>query len=167
MLDLMSLNLATSLDPVILCFVAKSCIEVRSGTIIKHLLSESTLIAVAFPRLLSNVPIEQPRQGIRENCFEFGVINVKSLGCSIQCSIFAVILDGYFLKHLPYKIEPLSVLDAIQSLLNLACGSILIIGCLGMEDKTNPSISIICCEGELGQILLTNSLYHLGIGPPL
>src|SRR5204862_5654033 len=107
----------------------------------------------------------QPGQWIRENCFECGVSIVRSVGCSIQCSILAVIFDGYFLKHLPNKIEPLSVFDAIQSFLNLACGSILIIGCIGMEDRTNPSISIICCEGRLGQILLTKSLYHLGIGP--
>src|SRR6266536_3840659 len=167
MLDLTSLNLATSLDLSILFFVAESCIEVRSGTIIKHLLSETASVTVAFPRLLSNVPIEQPRQGIRENCFEFGVSSVESVGCSIQCSIFAVNLEGYFLKHLPYKIEPLSVFDAIQSLLNFSCGSILAIGCLVMEDNTKPSISIICCEGGLGQILLTNSLYHLGIRPPL
>src|SRR5437762_2317286 len=167
MLDLISLNLATSLDLVILFFVASSCIELRSGTIIKHLLSESTLVTVAFPRLLSNVPIEQPRQGIRENCLEFGVTNEESVGCSIQCSIFAVILDGYFLKLLPYKMEPLSIFDAIQSLLNFACGSILVMGCLGMEDNTRPSISIICCEGGLRQILLTNSLYHFGIRPPL
>src|SRR6266536_2262803 len=167
MLELMSLNLATSLDFVILFFVANNCMEVRSGTFVKHLESESIAVMVAFPRLLSNVPIEQPRQGMRENCFEFGVSNVKSVGCSIQCSIFAVNLEGYFLKHLPYNIEPLSVFDAIQSLLNFACGSILAIGCLGMEDNTKPSISIICCEGGLGQILLTNSLYHLGIRPPL
>src|SRR5438034_325003 len=158
MLDLISLNLATSLDPVILFFVASSCIEVRSGTIVKHLLSESTLVTVAFPRLLSNVPIEQPRQGIRENCFELGVSNVRLDCCSIQCSIFAVNLEGYFLKHLPYKIEPLSVLDAIQSLLNFACGSILMMGCLGMEDNTRPSISIICCEGGLRQIMEIDGL---------
>src|SRR5213078_3371954 len=142
--------------------------EVRSGTLVKQRVGESIEETVAVPvRLLYDVPIVQPRQGMRENCFECGVSIIKSLGCSIQCSILAVIFDGYFLKHLPYKIEPLSVFDAIQSLLNLACGSILIIGCLGMEDKTNPSISIICCEGGLGQIPLTKSLYHLGIGPPL
>src|SRR5438034_320273 len=118
--------------------------EVRSGTLIKQRVGESIEETVAVPvRLLYNVPIVQPRHGIRENCFECGVSTVKSLGCSIQCSIFAVIFDGYFLKHLPYKIKPVSVFDAIQSLLNLACGSILVIGCLGMEDNTNPSISII------------------------
>src|SRR5438034_1980953 len=126
MLDLTSLNLAISLDRVILFFVAKSCIEVRSGTLVKHRMGASIDEIVAVPvLLLNNVPIVQPRQGIRENCFECGVSIVESLGCSIQCSIFAVILDGYFLKHLPYIIEPLSAFDAIQSLLNLAYGSML------------------------------------------
>src|SRR5438045_7204575 len=135
--------------------------EVRSGTLVKHRVGESIEETVAVPvRLLYNVPIVQPRHGMRENCFECGVSTDKSHGCSIQCSILAVILDGYFLKHLPYKIEPFSVFEAIQSLLNLAYGSMLTIGCLGMEDNTNPSISISCCEGKLGQILLTNSLYH-------
>src|SRR5438046_4396803 len=108
MLDLTSLNLAISLDLVILFFVAKSCMEVRSGTLVKQRVGESIEETVAVPvRLLYNVPIVQPRQGIRENCFECGVSIVKSLGCSIQCSILAVIFVGYFLTHLQNKIEQL------------------------------------------------------------
>src|SRR5438477_11118237 len=98
MLDLISLNFATSFDLVILLFVAKSCMEVRSGTLVKHRVGESIEETVAVPvRLLYNVLIVQPRHGIRENCFECGVSTDKSHGCSIQCSILAVNLDGYFL----------------------------------------------------------------------